>query len=291
MAQQRLRIVKEENASLSSEMQKLGFTDYEARIYIQLLQISPATAYEISKAAGVPRSNAYSALESLARKSAVHPISQDPVRYAAVDPQVMLDTIARSTKELCGDLAASLAKVGKVEDTHYVWTAWGDTAVHDRVDALIRGAERCIWIKASDRILRRHADALRDAANRGLEILVVLFGDDPEEFRYSDTVRVYPHDGNGMRTIVADNVFTFTADHEEALAANSHGELFASYTRNLSIVTMAEALIRHDVYVADIFAHMGPEFRAQFEPRFMELRRSCFTPKQFEELVRRAQEL
>jgi hypothetical protein len=33
----------------SKELQELGFTDYEAKIYISLLQSSPVTAYEISK--------------------------------------------------------------------------------------------------------------------------------------------------------------------------------------------------------------------------------------------------
>lgn len=290
MAVRRLNIAERGHSTLAAQMRRLGFTDYEARIYIELLRTSPATAYEISKAAGVPRSNTYSALESLARKGAVQAVSEDPVRYVATTPRTMLDRIARSTSDLCAELASDLAKLSKGDDTQHVWTAWGEDAVHERVRRLITEAKRCIWFKAADRVLRRHADALRQAAERRLEILIVLFGSDPDEFRYSDTVRVYPHEGDGVRTIVADNVFTLTVDHEEALAANGHGNLFASYTRNRCIVTMAEALIRHDVYVAEIFLHMGPEFRARFEPQFQALRRSCFSPEQFEELQRRAKE-
>jgi len=290
MAVNKLKIVTDSNAGLSAEIQKLGFTDYEARIYIQLLQISPATAYEISKAAGVPRSNAYSALESLTRKAAVQPVSEDPARYVATEPKILLERIARSTSELCSELATDLAKIGTSEDCHYVWTAWGEASVHERVDKLIREAKRSIWIKAADHVLRRHAEVLRSAAKRGLEILIVMFGDDPEEFRFSDSVRVYLHEANGRRTIVADNLFTLAVDHEEALAANAHGDLFASYTRNRSIVTMAEALIRHDVYVADIFMHLGAAEREKFEPEFMALRRSCFPPDQFEKVLKRAKE-
>jgi sugar-specific transcriptional regulator TrmB len=291
MTIKKLKVVAEAHSSLSSQMQNQGFTDYEARIYIQLLRISPATAYEISKAAGVPRSNAYSALVSLTRHGAVQPVSEEPVRYIATAPQALLERIARTTSDLCTELATDLAELHSVEETsHSVWTAWGDDAVHERVERLIRDAKRCLWFKAADKVLRRHAEAIRAAAERKLEILIVLFGDDPDEFRYSDTVRVYPHEGDGVRTIAADNLFTMTVDHEEALAANGHGDLFASYTRNRSIVTMAEALIRHDVYVAEIFTHIGPGFRERFEPQFEALRSSCFPPDLYEELKRRARQ-
>ena len=36
-------------------LRQLSFTEYEARIYVQLLKVSSATAYEISKADRVPR--------------------------------------------------------------------------------------------------------------------------------------------------------------------------------------------------------------------------------------------
>lgn len=285
MSSPKLKIVNEEQGSLPLEMQKLGFTDYEARIYIKLLQISPATAYEVSKEAGVPRSNAYGALESLTRKMAVQPVSEDPVRYVAMDPQVLLKRISGSTSELCENLANSLSKIAKPEDSHYVWTAWNEGAVHEQIEKLINEAESCIWIKASDHALRKHAKDLEAAAKRGLDFLVVMFGKDADEFRYSDKVRIFLHEGSGIRTIAADNYFTLTVDHAVALAV-SVGEngVFASYTRNDSIVTMAEALIRHDFYMAEIFKHLGPQIDEIFGPNMMSLRKTCFTVEQFEEL-------
>ena len=56
------------NREILSGLRQLGFTDYEARIYVQLLKTNPATAYEVSKATGVPRANTYAALEALAQR-------------------------------------------------------------------------------------------------------------------------------------------------------------------------------------------------------------------------------
>src|SRR3546814_15562141 len=59
------------SSDLLQDLKRLGFTEYEARVYVQLLRQSPATAYEIAKAASVPRPNTYHALEALAKRGAV----------------------------------------------------------------------------------------------------------------------------------------------------------------------------------------------------------------------------
>lgn len=48
-------------------MKHLGFTGAEAQIYGYLLQHPHATGYEVSKGTGLPRTNAYQALETLGK--------------------------------------------------------------------------------------------------------------------------------------------------------------------------------------------------------------------------------
>ncbi|PWG65818.1 TrmB family transcriptional regulator [Spiribacter halobius] len=282
----KLRFKESVPGDLSRELQRLGFTDYEAKIYIQLLRTNPVTAYELSKASGVPRANAYHALQSLTRKEAVQPVSEDPVRFVPVPPEVLLEGIASSTQRLCDRLAEDLRGVGGPEDTHYVWTISGEAAVEERVTQMIRGAESSIWIKAQAASLRHHETALREMAARGVEILVILFGDAAEEFRFGDNVRVFLHESNGRTIGTADNLFTITVDHEQLLTANVAGKVFASYTRNRPIVITAESLIRHDYYLAEIMARFGEEIDAAFGPHLQRLREACFTPEQLERFHR-----
>ena len=82
--------------TLSQDLRELGFTDYEARVYISLIQQSPVTAYEISKNNALPRPNVYTALENLERKHAVQKVSLDPVRYIPISPTILLNRIART---------------------------------------------------------------------------------------------------------------------------------------------------------------------------------------------------
>ena len=268
------------SSDLSADLKRLGFTEYEARVYVQLLRQNPATAYEVSKGAGVPRPNAYQALEVLAQRGAVLPVSENPIRYIAADPHDLLEAIARRTQSLCADLADRLSTMSPTSDDQYVWNLEGEAAIHDKIDAMIASSREAIWIKAADDVLRRHKDALKAAAERGVAILIVLFGADADEFRSTCLCRVYIHEGSGVRMGSADNLFTLATDHREMLTAAMDGEVVAAHTRNRPVVTMAESLIRHDVYMAEIFERFGAEIDGAFGPHLRDLRLACFSPEQ-----------
>jgi sugar-specific transcriptional regulator TrmB len=276
----KMAVIHTSSHELSSDLKRLGFTDYEARVYIQLLRRTNVTAYEISKSAGVPRPNTYHALEALAQRGAVLPVSESPVRYVAAEPGELFDSISRQTQSLCADLATRLSVLAPATDDQYVWTLRGEQAVHDKISALLAESEQTIWIKAADDVLRRHKATLKAAAERGVETLIVLFGVDGDEFRFTKKCRVFIHEGSGVRMGSADNLFTVAVDHAEMLTAAMDDEVVAAHTRNRPIVTMAQSLIRHDYYMAEIFARFGKKIDSEFGPHLRDLRLACFSPDQ-----------
>jgi sugar-specific transcriptional regulator TrmB len=48
-----------------ARLQALGFSNYEARVYLGLLRHGPQNGNEVSKSAGLPSSKVYSTLERL----------------------------------------------------------------------------------------------------------------------------------------------------------------------------------------------------------------------------------
>ncbi len=268
------------NEELAAELQRLGFSEYEARTYLALLQSNPATAYEVSKAAGLPRSNTYGALESCTKKGAVQPFSESPVRYVPIDPRVLLTRIADDTSVHCRQLASRLSHVKADESRDFVWSIEGEKKVSAKIAAMIEEARVHVWIKAHENLLNAHYAELREAAARGVHIMIILFGEDAARFGFGKNVHVYLHEGNGVRVGNADNLFTITTDFKTALTANMHGDVHAAYTRNESIVTMAESLLRHDMYLAEIFRRFGPQIDAAFGPFLASLRRQYFSPQQ-----------
>jgi sugar-specific transcriptional regulator TrmB len=265
--------------SLIQDFKQLGFTVYEAKVYMQLLAESPATAYEIAKASGVPRPNTYNALESLTKRGAVQPISESPARFVASPPQRHLESLGRQHVAICERLTGELARLKAPEDDPYVWNVQGEQAIARKIKSLISESRVSIRIKAADDVLRTYSNELRAAADRGVEILIILFGQDPEEFRYNQACRVYLHEGNGVRIGNADNLFTLTIDHSQAVTATTD-KMTAFYTRNYAVVQMADSLIRHDYYMAEIHSRFGQQIDEAFGPYLRDLRLSIFSLEQ-----------
>lgn len=269
------------NQDLIGNLRALGFTEYEARVYIALIESPPSTAYELSKSSGVPRPNTYSALTALAARGAAMPVSERPVRYVAQRPDSLFDTISAQTRELCNRVATELSQLSAAPSDHYVWNLEGETDVHLKVRDLIENAGSDIWFKADPETLRLHDEELRRAAmERGVRMMIILFGPEPDEFRYSEKCKVYVHEASGVRMGSADNLFTIAVDHKEMLTANDDGIVRASYTENKSIVKMALSLLRHDYYMAEIFNRFKDEIDAAFGPNLRSLRLASYTDEQ-----------
>lgn len=276
----RIAAVSNAPTDVVADLRRLGLTEYEARIYFQLLRQSPATAYEISRSASVPRPNTYTALEGLVQRGAVLPVSESPARYIAAPPDQFFDALARRTGALCAKVTSRLQEVAQPIDDQHVWTLRGEAQVNDKIGAMISACSESLMIKASDDVLRQHTESLRAAAARGVEMLIVVFGPDPSEFQFGPNCKVYIHEANGVRMGKTDNLFTIATDHVEMVTAQILEEVVAVHTRNEAIVTMAESLVRHDFYMAEIFLRFGDQIDAVFGPYLRDLRLACFTPDQ-----------
>jgi len=256
------------------DFRKLGFTDYEAKAYLTLCQVSPATAYEISKIAGLGKANVYSALESLVRRGAAQPVSQAPVKFVPLEPAVLLGQIAKVTSARCKELAGKLERVEPIGATDYVWTIGGEENIHIKVGEMIGRARQHVWIKAPHDLLRKHVAALDRAVKRGVELVMVLFG--PEdclaEFSFGARSTVYLHEGTGTMIGPAHQLITITVDFSEALTANLGEVAHGAFTRSSPIVYMAEGLLRHEVYLAKIFQKFGRQIEREFGTGLAKLR-------------------
>jgi sugar-specific transcriptional regulator TrmB len=74
-------------SNLIERWMDVGFTEYEAKAYVALLRLGPATGYQVAKESGVPRSMVYEILNKLVARGAVAPQSfAEMVRYASVPP-------------------------------------------------------------------------------------------------------------------------------------------------------------------------------------------------------------
>lgn len=265
---------RDTNTSISQDLQELGFTDYEARIYVALLTASPATAYEIGKNHALPRPNVYSALEGLERKGAVQRVSSDPVRYVPLSPKDLLERIASSVTSRCATLRERLDSLKPAQRTEYVWNLSGTGEAHAKIEELIAESEQHIWIKSHHGNLEPHVASLKAASARGVSILLVLFGsrDQIDGWTQIPSAVVYAHEADGTVVGLAQHLVTLTVDFKVALITNLK-ERTGAHTRSTPVVNLVETMIRHEIYLAEIFAALGKELEQRFGPALLSLRK------------------
>lgn len=273
-------------SSAINQLRELGFTDYEARTYLALLERNPATAYEVSKISGLPRANVYTALESLTKKMAVQPVSENPARFAPIKPKILFDRIASDISRKCHGVAKLLATRPVSDATEYVWYLSGDESIREKIDEAINSAKHHVWIKASAHLLESHLPALKSAARRGVAILLILFGDEASisRFRFARNVKVYMHESTGLEVGLSNSLVTLTTDFEEAIIVNTAHSGSGAHTRSRPVVDLADSLVRHEVYLAEIFEQLGAGIEERFGPSLISLRRKYLPQEQVKRL-------
>lgn len=103
-----------------TEIQKLGFSQYESKAYLSLLQHSPVTGYELSKRSGVPRSMIYEVINKLIDRGAVYTIPSDPLKYTPVPARELLKRVRRNLDATFDFLDSSLASLSQVENVNII---------------------------------------------------------------------------------------------------------------------------------------------------------------------------
>ncbi|MHA1121534.1 MAG: TrmB family transcriptional regulator [Candidatus Heimdallarchaeota archaeon] len=85
------------------ELKKLGFNEYQAKVYTALVGLGVATASEISQASGVPPNKVYSVIDTLKKRGLVLAQESDTStnRYRPRSPDSFMKMIMDATNDIC----------------------------------------------------------------------------------------------------------------------------------------------------------------------------------------------
>ena len=89
---------------------------YEVKIWTALLSRGIASAGELADISGVPRSRCYDVLESLEKKGFIIMKIGKPIKYLAVEPEVILDRVKKNIREEADELTAQFESVKETEE-------------------------------------------------------------------------------------------------------------------------------------------------------------------------------
>jgi Cd2+/Zn2+-exporting ATPase len=251
-----------EYVDLEEQLMALGLTEYEAKVYLALLREHPATGYQISKSAGVPRSMVYEALGRLeARRAVLKTAEEKAMLYRPVPPETLLDRYADETRTRIESLRAGLAPLYIRQDEGRLWNFVGRREALFYAAALIAGAQRELMLVLADADVAELRDVLIGAHERGVTLGVMLTGQ--AQFDTGQVIRHPPHETelHGMR-----ETLLVAVDERELLIASGHVETAGTMTTNANMVMIARQFVWMELFAQRIFARLGEELLSRLDP-------------------------
>jgi sugar-specific transcriptional regulator TrmB len=154
-------------------LQDLGFSEYEAKAYIALLQHSPSTGYQLSKESGVPRSMIYEVLNKLvARGAAASSPAERTTLYAPMPAGELLDRLRHEFEEQLDAARTDLSAITNSQTTDYVWNIEGQENILAKARDMIDAAESQVHIGFLPETLPKLRTNLERAVARKVAVLV-----------------------------------------------------------------------------------------------------------------------
>jgi len=97
------------NATWQRLREYLGLSEYEAKIYVSLVEIGQAKARTLSLLSGVPRTKVYSVLKKLMDLGLVIEVPGEPRRFSPAPPRIALGVYLRSYQDKFQDLSSLIS--------------------------------------------------------------------------------------------------------------------------------------------------------------------------------------
>jgi sugar-specific transcriptional regulator TrmB len=235
-----------------TKMTEFGFTIYQSKAYVSLLEAYPATRYEISKKSDVPRSAIYDVIRRLEKSGLVNALPTKPKKYIPLPPDKMLELLETEHKNKLRELRESLDEVQiDIELGSLCWNITGYNNLISKVREMINNAQNQIHLSAWNREIQLVKKELEAALKRGVKVVLFSFTRIPQighTFSYglseAELKRIWDHK------------LILIRDLEELVMgeANPHQPRKAAWTYNNAIVWIAANHIVLDITLYGIRA-------------------------------------
>jgi sugar-specific transcriptional regulator TrmB len=227
-----------------NELIQLGFTEYEAKVYLALLNDNPTTGYQLSKQAAVPRSMVYEALgRLLARGAVMKSEDQRTTLYRPVPPNMLLDRYEQENQRLINSLRTSLSTLYSAHNENHLWSIYGRSSVLTYASQMILEAEDELLLVLPDSGLDALRNEIKSASEQNASLSILLTGQG--EIEYGKVIR-HPPQESELQELTA--MLVVVADRRTCLIGNMDLEMSATITNNPNLVYITRQFVWMELF-------------------------------------------
>ena len=235
-------------ADIIKNLEHFGLSTNAARAYCSLLKSNPATGYEISSQASIPRSAIYNVLNKLESMGLVSGMGDKPKKYIPLSPSSLIEHLENSHQDSIEELKNNLEQMELDEEAFDFWHIHGYKNLILKIKEAIKSTEAKLFISAWKREIDALGIELKSAEERGVELTVFSFCALDKEYGKSIT---YGLDENALRKVWSPKVI-MVADQDTTImgSARYQDDSKAILTQNEAITDIATNHIILDITLA-----------------------------------------
>ncbi|SIT73793.1 TrmB family transcriptional regulator [Edaphobacillus lindanitolerans] len=257
-----------------STLKKYGFTEYEAKIYMALLERHPLNGNEIATQSGVPNPKVYEALKRLTDRNVIFNVSEGTVVNKKLYSPLPYDELLQSLKaefeedhELLDDYFKNLSTKNNV-DWSELYHISGYAASLEALKELINGAADNIYISCWNEELIHLMHELKEAESRGVKVVSISF-DQPEA---PVTWHHYHHHVGAFSDKRHIGELSCAVDDRRVFILHSAGaDTHSIISSHAALIRTTINYIRHDIYINQVVKDFPKELVKQYGDQFERL--------------------
>jgi sugar-specific transcriptional regulator TrmB len=239
------------------ELQKIGFSLYEAKAYVALLPSQPANGYDLAKLSGIPSSKIYETLQRLVDKGAALASAHQPTLYRAAPPGELLAGVRRRTEDSLAFLEGVLPGLSAAPATGIIWRLGDRRAILDHLQGLVAQAEGELYLSLWPAEAADLVEPVGMARRRGVRLWVASFGPGP---LVGEGVQDLFSCGASSAARLGRRLMAAVADDRRVLIAEFRDDAEPSGTMadDPSLALVAKEYIIHDLVNHALIEELGP---------------------------------
>ncbi|MBS5133184.1 MAG: TrmB family transcriptional regulator [Lachnospiraceae bacterium] len=199
-----------EQTSFVERLMEFGLTRQEANIYQYMLGEGKVTGYEVAKATGISRSNAYNSLANMTEKGAAYLVEEGSTRkYVPVSLREFCRNCIRKLEESQKWLRAHVPSERTYAEGYI--TIEGAEHILNKVRNLLAQVEERVYLSCTRNYLLLLVGELETLMSQGKKVVIIT--DQPVTF---DNAKVYVAEARGMQIgVIADSKYVLTGEYGE----------------------------------------------------------------------------
>lgn len=163
--------------SIVEKLQKLGLSENEALIYLELLKNSGQNGTQLSKKLKLPRSSVYTSLEELAKKEIVYiiPSDKDLKNYNPIYPEDLVKRIKNEYLYILESIGLDLEKIYNPTRYELVYNIEGKDNIGYKLQDMLESAnkKRIVSGYVEDRILEKFPLTIHINKNENTKLICI----------------------------------------------------------------------------------------------------------------------